>query len=225
VPDPNWSCLDIDSEPSTAAGPFKVSLHLVDLVTRQPVSEASVLLCTKLDVNCESPRSSLTSAADGLVEFQVERGFSGFLSASKVGRKSILYFFNPPVDRDLNLSQTLATVETSNALAGQFGTELLADHGTVVISALNCQGQPGQGVSYSTSGGDASTRVFYVVGGLPTTKPSATDATGAGGLINVPVGNVIVSGAVLGHSAPLDTLSVLIRADVTTYTRMVPNAP
>lgn len=223
VANPQWSCLD--KLPVTAAnpGPFHLTMHLVDLVTRQPVSGVSTHLCNKIDVTCASARDSAMSDDSGQVAFVVEGGFTGYLSLEKAGMRSTLYFINPPVVGDVALVQTMATQASSDALAGQFGTPILADHGIVVITASDCVGGPAEGVNYAPSGGDEATAAFYVVGGLPTTQKMATDATGAGGLINVPPGNIAVTGTLADHRT-VGTVSVLVRSSVTTYTRMVPLA-
>ena len=95
----------------------------------------------------------------------------------------------------------------------------------MLLSAVNCSGAEAAGVSFQTAnGGDAGSSVaFYAVGGLPSSKVSATDSAGYGGVVNVPPGTVAVTGK-LTDGRTLGTIS-LVNAGSITYSRMVPLGP
>lgn len=224
--DPKWGCLGNVTAPDGGAGPFRAGLRLVDAITQQPLAGVQGQPCRKLDVACSAPLAEAkTSDADGVLTFLVERGFDGYVSLTDPRYAPTLYFINPPIfsDREPKLL-TLSSPGVMALFAQQIGAQVLPDRGDIFLVAEDCQGNATEGVSYATTSADSSTLTFYVVGMLPTAKTQGTDATGFGGLVNVPTGVVTVSGTVAAAGRNVANLGLLVRASTVTYTSMVPLA-
>lgn len=225
-PDPKWGCLGNVSQPDGGAGPFPASLRLRDAVTQAPLPGVRGQLCRKLDVSCSEPLSEMVSSgADGLITFQVEAGFDGYVALTDPNVAPSLYFFNPPVvsarePKVLDLSSPAVMA----LFASQIGAELESGRGSVMLVAQDCLGDVTAGVTYATPNADAATLIFYLVGMLPTSQATATDGTGFGGLVNVPTGAVTVTGTLAAGQRNIADLGLLVRASTVTYTSMVPLA-
>ena len=211
--------------PSTQAPPYRVGVPLRDLITQTPVANAQVKLCRKIDVECAMPVSTAVSDATGAVTFSVDMtAFSGYVLIESDGYVPTLYFFNPPIDRDLTIAPvSMASPLANMGLLFQLGHQQAPGHGNVVISSEDCTGAPAAGVSYATPSGDGMTAPFYTVAGLPTPTATTTDAMGGyGGLVNVPVGPATVTATLVNPQTDLGTISMLVRDGAITYSRIVP---
>lgn len=222
--DPKWGCRTKPMSADQESGPFQTSLVIVDAVSQTPLAGVGAELCRKLDVDCSAPLSdTVVSDEHGMVSFTVDRGFDGYVALTAPGISSTLYFFNPPVTgATVTKTVSLSSPGMMLLFAQEIGVQLAADRGTVIISAVDCEGKAAQGVSYSTTAGDGTTVAFYTVGQLPTTKTDSTDQSGFGGLINVPAGVVTVTGTLVADGSRIGTLGLLARRGTMTYTVMVP---
>jgi hypothetical protein len=63
---------------------------------------------------------------------------------------------------------------------------------------------------------------FYTVKGVPSSKMTATDSSGSGGMVNILPGTATLTGR-LSNGTSLGVESVLMRADEITYTSLVPS--
>ena len=134
-----------------------------------------------------------------------------------------LYFFNPDIDRDQTLpSISVASPAANMGLLLQLGRSAIPGRGSVVVSTADCTGAPAAGISFSTMSGDSMTSAFYAVAGLPSSTATATDATGYGGLINVPAGAATLSAKLTDPATDLGSISILVRDGAITYSRVVP---
>jgi len=195
------------------------------VVTQQPLAAPTVSLCRKLDVGCSNPVSTRIVDSAAGATFSVDAAFSGYLQVTADGYVSSLYFFNPPVDRDLTTAMIpIATQATYATLMSAIGLSPSGDRGTVVLEAWDCAGKPAAGVSFSSSNVDAQTKIYYLAGGLPSVSATATDSWGYGGMGNIPAGAVIVNAHLASPSATLSTVSIIVRPMSITFTEIVPYA-
>jgi hypothetical protein len=222
-PDSRWSCLGGTPTPSTAPGPFAVTMHTSDLLTQQPRANVQADLCNKVDVECSTPLYTATSDATGLVTMQVPGAFSGYVLLQAPDVLPGLYFFNPPIDHDQEIPPILMpTPLANNLLVGQIGGTQGPNHGNALITAHDCQGAAAAGVTFATADGDAMTKTFFSSRGLPSASATATDSDGYGGMINLPSGAVTVTGSLSADGRTVGTISLLVRAGGISYSRIVP---
>lgn len=223
--DPTWECLSVPSTPNPQPAPFRISVTLLDLVSRTPVANAQIKLCRKIDVDCAAPVVTAVSDGNGAAMFSTDMvDFTGYLAVQASGIVPTLYFFNPPIDRDQTVSVTMASPLAYGGLLQKLGRQPIPGHGSVVMNAADCTGAPAAGVTYATANGDGNTFPFYTVGGLPTVSAPATDAAGYGGLINVPAGAATVATSLASPRTDLGTISLLVQDGAITYSRVVPLA-
>ena len=95
----------------------------------------------------------------------------------------------------------------------------------MLLTTTDCLKQPAANISYALGGThDPATFIFYLVAGLPTTDISVTDATGYGGLVNLPPGVTTVSALLAPDQRKVGTISVLARAGYVTYSQIYAGA-
>jgi len=186
-------------------------------------------LCRKLDVTCEDPiGSTVVSDSGGGLAMPIEAAFDGYVKLTDSKIAPSLYFLTAPRDGgDLDLPTVpLATpLAAAGIVASAGGTTWDPERGIVLLNAFDCEGQPASNITYSIGGEpDPATFIFYLVNGLPTTAITATDATGYGGLVNVPVGVSTISATLAPSGRKVSNVSVLVRAGYVTYSSVTPNA-
>jgi len=207
------------------SGMIKYSFKVVEFVSRKPPQNLSATACRSNDVSCTKPWGPVTDrAGDGVLEFQLPRGFLGFVEVRSSDALTTLSYVTKPllmdtVDRDLQLSSR----ETVSALS-MFNNQGYDDtKGVVILEAFDCTGTPAGGVHFTESKGEGSP--FYIVNNVPNSdvKQSVVDpATGAAaaGFLNEPPGFITFS-ARWGVDGPvLGEFNALVRANSMTFVYM-----
>lgn len=231
VYDPKWACLGNVKPPTFPNPKVNVSVPLVDLNTKKPVTEINARPCGKTDVACASPLGpTVQPNASGILSFVIDAGFDGYieLKSSNVDGGLPAYlpslvFFNPPLSVDtIYIAIPLISPAALSGLAAQFGNAIDPTLGAPFAEVVDCQGKPAEGVSVAMDQADASTRTFYFVNGLPTESTTQTDTTGYSGFINAPTGVRTITGTVAATKQRVGTISVLVRPSTLTYTVLPP---
>lgn len=221
-----WACLPEGiASTSMGRGPFTVHVPLVSVLTQKPVADVTAQVCAKIDSACIAPLGEAVKSDElGILTLNIEADFDGFLKLEHPDFGTSLYFFNPSVTRDVDFPAVrLASTEMVAMLMQQIGTTYDPSRGAVVLTASDCLGDSASGVGYSENKSDDRIKAFYSADGLPTTLSHATDASGYGGFIDVPPGNLSIQGTQEDFGA-VGSLSLFVKAGTTSYSRMVPNA-
>jgi hypothetical protein len=222
-PNAQWACLSRTPTPSTTKGPFKVDvLAITDAVSQQKIAGATLKLCRKIDVGCQSPVLSTTTDASGAASFSIDATLTGYVEVSAAGFLPTLYFFNPPIDGN----RTVPTIPISTELAHSAVLRTLGltpdeGRGTVVMATVDCNGKTAADVAFSVSNMDSSSKVFYYVDGLPTAA-AATTSSGYGGVANVPAGAVTFNATVVKGGLALPPVSLVVRGGALSFSTAVP---
>ena len=205
------------------------TLTVLSRSTHAESAVVSARLCRKLDVNCLNPLSpDITSDKDGIVRFDVVPddpavGFTGYVIFSKPELMTGLYFFNPAVDRPVHIGAVqMVTPTVANLLTLQVGAAYDQSRGIILFNTLDCTAQSSAGVMLEVDPRDPLLLRFYAIDGLPTASAVATDMDGWGGLINVPVGTTTVTGRLADGGRRIGTVSLFVKPNTISYSRMVP---
>lgn len=218
-PDTRWTCVG-HVEPTAAGTNVELSIRLNDLLAGKPVTEASVLLCKKLDTLCSTPVESLTPDSDGVVSTTVDSSFTGYFSIDAVGYVPVRNFVDTGGPAG-TVSVTMFTPAASKALNESIAPVTDPEAGFMNINMIDCNGGRAAGVHFeiSPSGGASP---YYVVGSILTASVTETDETGNGGFINVPEGTVTVTATLVKTGEVLGVTTTLVRKGTTTYQPMRP---
>jgi len=238
-----WGCLGHVVEPQSDAGnDVQVTVPLIDLTTKQPVTDTDVhaIVCAKIDVNCTSPLALTQPDASGHLVLTLASGFDGFVyivpvlpegGAPDAGDGSppdvfvpSLVFFNPPIYADTTYT-TIVMVKSSElgGIAQIEGTTIDPGLGAVFMDTVNCYGQPAAGVGVTLDQTTGTTQGFYFQGGLPALNAPSTDATGYAGFVNAPLGTRTVNGTVAATQQHIGSATVFTRASTISYTVLAPS--
>jgi hypothetical protein len=107
-----------------------------------------------------------------------------------------LVFFNPPIATDVTTPLPLQML-ASGALPSVVqaaGAVLDPSTGNLFITAIDCDGRPGAGVTYEIAQHQDVVTPLYVDSGVVSDTVLQTDASGIGGFVGVPPGFVEVTG-------------------------------
>lgn len=227
-PEPKWGCLADPSGPTGERGPFPVTLHARDIVTQEPMSGVSAKLCRKLDPACDMPHGEVLTNEEGNVQFSVEvngsaRAFSGYVEFTRSDLMPGLYFFNPPIDRPVDVPVVqLLSEPLAEGLTLQIGSKYEASRGLILLTTFDCSDAPASGISLELEERDALSDTFYAVDGLPAPSATETDASGYAGVINAPPGNVTLTGRLAADQRVIGRVSVFVKPGTITYSRLGP---
>jgi hypothetical protein len=192
-------------------------------MSQQPIPGATIRVCRKLDVTCSNPVSSQTISSPQGATFSLENGFSGYLQAEVENYLPSLYFFNPPLDRDLTtIMIPVATQAEYVALLSVMGVTPNPQRGTAVFQSFDCIGNTAAGISYSTLNSDPQSKAFYYSGGLPSPTATETDSFGYGGVANLPAGSISVNTHLSTPRADLAIISLVVRPQTLSFALVVP---
>lgn len=206
-----------------------MTLHTRNIVTQEPMPGVTAKLCRKLDPACEMPQVGevLTDKA-GNVRFNIEvnesvRGFAGYVQFTRNDLMPGLYFFNPPVDRPVDVPVVqLLSEPLAEALTVQIGAKYAADRGLILLSTFDCSDAVATGISLEFEARDARSETFYAVDGLPAPGATETDGSGYAGVINALPGNVTLTGRLAADQRVVGRLSVFVKPGSITYSRLGP---
>jgi hypothetical protein len=198
---------------------------MVDVVKLQPMPGVTATLYKKIDVEAASPIGDpVVSDADGMLTFTVSAKFDGFAILANDTIVPSMYFFIPAVTRaETRPPVRLATPAMASALLQGVGSAFDPTRGIVILTAVDCNGTPAAGVSYSATNADSQTKAFYSVAGLPTTATTATDASGYGGLIGLIPGTVAIKASQQTQGS-IGEFSLFVKAGTISYSQVRPSA-
>lgn len=218
-----WSCLGHVSPSSAGTGSVVATFVLVDLISGAPAPGVGARICRKLDIDCNDPLSAgHVSDSAGKLALTVPSGFDGYVELSPLDAMPGMYFFYPPVVRDRQVFPLpMVSVSALAYLSQLAGVQVLEERSPIFLGAHNCLDAPASGVAFSSADADATTVPFYLIQGIPSVSAKETDSGGRGGLLNVRIGSVTVTGA-LANGERVSTASVVTRKGRVTYAAVVP---
>jgi hypothetical protein len=153
-------------------------------------------------------------------------GIAAYLEVDASGEMPTLDFLVLP-DGNVTLTLTGASVG-GVVLSTKIWTELTGavkitpepTLGYLAFVANDCSLAGAAGVAVSVSTANASTKTVYLAGGLPSTSAKATDASGEGGVINIPPGPATLT-AKDATGTTFSTEPLLFRAGAVTFAAVV----
>lgn len=226
VTDPTWGCLGNVTWPEpVGGGKVTAKLHLSDLLTTEPITDATARVCPKLDTDCERPTATdLTSDADGILAVELDKHFDGFLEISSPGTLSpLLYYFYPPVDADRDIPYVpLVPPAAFTRLAMQTMAPIKFDRGAAIAIGYDCSNVTAPGLQFTVDDDEEFKIPFFMEKGLPSLTAVETESTGQGGFINVKPGIRRLSASRRVNGEHVGTVSLLVRPGLITYTTLVP---
>ncbi len=242
-----WGCLGNVVAPPVKKPKVQVKVPLVELVSKQPVTDVKVHVCAKIDVNCTTPLlGPIAPDLKGIVNVTLDAGFDGYVLIEpnlpdggcqvEAGQDAApcylplimpsLVFFNPPlVDDTTYITVIMLSRDTLITLAKANGDAIDPSLGAVFMEATDCSFHAGKDVAISIDATTSSTRGFYFVGSIPSLTAGATDSTGYAGFINTPTGARTVTGVLKTNQKFMGKTSVFARAGYISYTDLAPSPP
>jgi hypothetical protein len=228
----NWNCLGKVVWPVPTKPQVVVTMQFIDLVAKLPVTNIVAHPCAKMDVTCANPLGPNVSPDErGIAAVTIPASFDGYVevveNANQDTAAALLVpmnvFFNPPPLDDSHFGTVPTfTRQGLTALASVHGNTIDATLGFLFSGALDCSGKPAPGVSWEPDRTVESTRRFYYVDGLPSEAAVATDASGYGGLINMPTGTIRLFAKLQSTGVRVGESSVFVRAGYLTTGFLVP---
>ena len=224
--DPRWSCLAA-FEPPLVEGPIRYSyrFELATAPPGTPPADLTVKLCTAIDVACANPVAGFPAPdADGSVSFEVDANFKGFIEASSPAILPTIAFLETPVilPPTQKIIRVIGQTDFMN-LVSIAGETWDPTRGTAVVLTNDCADERSAGVSIEqTNTVDPGTVPFYFKGSLPVTTATETDAQGAAGFLNLPVGVVNVETRRASTGERIGSTSFQSRAGTISYAPLGP---
>ena len=224
-------CVGTVTWPQPAATEYGFWLKLVGVFTRAGIPGVTVRFCATADTACAQPLLTGTTDASGFLDVTVPsapQGLGGYFEFQGGGLPDIIGFFPHP-DPEAFYSATegveafVLTAEEVVQMRNAAAAFQSADRGSFIFTARDCDFAPVAGVTVTTGNADGQTRALYMDNGVPVSTGLATDATGLGGLVDVPPGSTTLVATLAGPQVRLGTIDVLSRAGWLTSVSLVPS--
>jgi hypothetical protein len=226
----DWSCVGNMMPTMPVKTQVQLTVPVNDLIHPEVSVIDSVVMraCRKLDVACAMPISNtIHPDGTGSAVFTVPGGFDGYIEVNPAVNPPAyiptLIFVSAPLVDDTTLTRSglLSTTELPG-LALSTGATIDPTLGAVFFQAADCNRMPVPGIVGMLDQEGPDTKRFFVVNGLPTQTANATDPSGDGGWVNVPIGVRSVSGTRMADGLFIGTVSVLIRQGTFSYSLLAP---
>jgi hypothetical protein len=220
---PDWSCLAARKPP-----PPQELVSYSGVVRRlgnnQPVLDAIARLCHPDDEPCAEPVLPPVVARDGLLEFEVAGSFNGYIELTSAALMPGLVELSRGIGQMRALPEfRMVEPETMQLFAAKMMAEIEPGLGHALFWVEDCQGARAPGVSVEVQLAapaelPETSRAYYVIDTrLPSTAVHETDASGAGGFINLPTTFITFSAFRAADHAHISTFSARIRAGEVTF--------
>jgi hypothetical protein len=194
VADSAWGCLD--TRDSRVAPASKAYADFVTLVPNGATVENVVArVCANDDATCAEPLLPPIHAPDGRVEFEVAGNFNGYIELESPDTlPGVVELWRPIGQMRVLPEMKVIRAETLQAFAVVSQVTVEPELGHAMFWAENCLGERAAGVVVRPVEGEPGspnqlvpgTHAYYAVDGrLPSVSVGATDASGAGGVINL----------------------------------------
>jgi hypothetical protein len=232
APKDPWACLDLPGLPSSTAS---VQIEIVTFDAFQPyvlggsidggndltfvqgtVTEGvSVKACDSLSPSCGTPTKGPFFTDDaGVAIFSISGTFNGFYLLERSDLFPTLMYAGRLVAGEPSVQYPTSAL--GKAEAQQLGVVLAvnvnedpdAGLGHVFFNAFDCDDRHAANVSFKLENTNQGF-LFYLLNNYPSTTARGTDPSGAGGVVNIPSGNLVVS-ATLG-SRKIGPLNLAVR--------------
>lgn len=212
-----------------------------DVAAGTALLDIGIEVCALFDVTCSAPRKEdggiiVVPDDAGKVTVTVEYGFNGLLQVTdlfdagdggpKVVTPALIQVTPPVVQPDtvgppaLMVSPSVFDSVANTVFGGGTADPTLAH---VFFRTNDCHQQPLKDITVAAgTTGPKTTKVFYFDGLVPDTTFTATDATGKGGILNLPPGTNTLT-AYFPNSQVMGKVSnVQLRAGFITYVIITP---
>ncbi len=227
----NYSCIGNVTYPEPTVDTYDVAFVLTDLMSGAGIDGALVAVCAFDDVDCENPLDEGLSMADGSLTITVPSaptGLGAYIQIVAEGYPDVLGYYPVPPGSTTYTSGdptylSMVSTQTLGLLSDMVGITPDPARGHVIFRFWDCVGFSAGGIVASVDTADASTKVVYLAGGMPSETLTSTDDPGDGAIMNIPVGKAVVSGNVEADKAMLGKLNVIIRPGAVTAINVVPS--
>lgn len=188
-----------------------------------PPTNASLKVCQSLDAACATPELTLVPDVDGIVQFDLASDFQGFMEFTADDAMGTLVFFQRPVVIPPS-QKVIRFVDqpTFLALASSAGVTVDLARGVTILLSHDCADERAAGVRFTTSEGDDQMIPFHFIGSFPDPDATETDAQGAGGFVNIPLGNLTVQATIAETGRIIGESTFFVRAAHISYVPMGP---
>jgi hypothetical protein len=241
-----WGCLDDPPEMTSLSANVTITFSIFDAVdpistagptggsdftvlAYTPVPGITMEACNNLDPECASPATPAEVTDDGgHATFTVKDNFTGFFRlTSNTTIPSRLYMGQHQADASTFAPPAaILAPEEAMLLATALGKTMDLDPdagiGHIFLFVYDCFDRHAPGVVFDLPVEDAGASYlpWYLRNDFPDPTATETDSLGAGGAINVPSGDINVTGRLAGSNRLVGTASAVILPGQITYAWM-----
>jgi hypothetical protein len=227
--DPEWACLENFEPPSVAAGSL-VSYRLRFERGGQanvPPEGLTLRLCRNDDATCATPIVDIPEPdATGLLTLELDPTFRGYLEVEAPDYMPSLASL-PPLVISPSEPQIIRLIERFDFLALIATTDLPydSDRGFAIVLTNSCLDQRAAGVVLSSLDIDELTAPYHYRNGEPDREALQTDAQGAAGWSQLPVGTIVAEARRADTLEFIGVAEFQSRAGFVTYVPIGPTPP
>lgn len=241
LPD-EWKCLPGFMSP-VATEPVPTEFQFQYATSTMVPPNLHVKLCSAFDSTCTSPVHPyedvlIDPTGDGKTTFTIPPGFAGFLDVvTELGAgggggaqpeatiHAQAFLGNPPKLPPGTKLVRLTTETQKQGLLNLVHEEQTANHAVALVLTSDCNDNRVAGVKLTASPTDGDTVPFYFKNSVPSTMATETDAEGAAGFLNLPLGVVTIEARRAVDDRYIGTITVQMTDGIISYVPINPTTP
>jgi hypothetical protein len=138
-----------------------------------------------------------------------------------------MLFFNPPIFNDVPqvMQLPLISAKAMPAMLEAAGAQLNPSTGNLFITALDCDGRPAAGVTYTIGNFQDRVTQLYLHNSFPDRTDLQTDSSGVGGFLGVPAGQYVQVSGFNSNVESVGEIGLATRPFSMSYGLLTPLAP
>ena len=163
---------------------------------------------------------------EGALQLQVPGGFDGYVEMTADSITPSLFFVTQPIWQDTTIQGVVPVVSAQGfeGIAQAIGTTLdLENSGHVYALSFDCDGNPAEDVRLDVDPKSPGMAKYYMINNVPVGSAPATDASGAGGFLNLKPGFTKLEGFVSSTGARIGETGFIVRKGAVSYPRLMPS--
>jgi hypothetical protein len=234
--DPKWGCIGhVEWPPQDKTTTVLARSHFIHAISEQPVANMDVRVCDRFDPDCATPIGTAKSDADGYVNVQVPKYFTGFLELTPPAGSGLIpsiAYILPPPDTDADATEIIPAgvslhIFADYELAGllsQISATADPELGHIFALVTDCRGKAASGVTLHVGTVSPKTISYYSDStGLPSLSLTASSDVGEAGYVNLPTGVATLTTFSSEAGKQMGSYSAVIRKGSVTYIPLPPS--
>jgi hypothetical protein len=214
----NFACVGNLTPVAPTKENYTFTVKPKDFQSGKALPNVKINVCAMDDLECATPLTTATTDASGAAQLTAKAGVNGiegyfeFTGGGIVPTNAFFKTVNLTKEFDGGeIVPLLVSTSTFGLLTSVIGVTIDPERGSVIFSAQDCSRLGTAGISVAVPSADAKSTLTYIKGSLPSKTETQTDPSGAGAVLNLPLGPFEITGTIVHDGTVIGKHSGFVR--------------